>query len=123
MFTTTALLATLFFLVSIILVFKLNFIKNQTTFYDRIFLSMLIGVLIFFILLGIKNKVDRESISESQVYHYINVDFKNPFDPEYENFFRVLEVKDGYVLYVDTNLRDTLSCRDNLFLIGKERVK
>jgi len=123
MFEGIAYTLVVLFMVSTFLIFKLKMIISKTTFYDRIFMSVMNGVLIFFTLLGIKTHVDRESISPGQVYHYSNIDIKNPFEPEYEKYYRVLDVVDGYVLYVDSTKKDTMSCSDVAFLLNVERIK
>lgn len=123
MFQGVAYSLVILFLVSTFLIFKLKMIRSKTTFYDRVFMSMMNGVLIFFLLLGIKNHVDRETITSGQIYYYSNLDTKNPFEPECQNYYRVLNVKDGYILYFDSTHQDTMSCSDVLFLVGTKRIK
>lgn len=123
MFEGLAYTLVVLFMVSTFLIFKLKMIVSKTTFYDRIFMSIMNGVLIFFLLIGIKTHVERESINPGQIYYYSNTDIKNPFDAHYENYFRVLDVNDGYIQYFDSLNHDTLSCSDAVFLIGTKRIK
>jgi hypothetical protein len=125
MFTTAAITVLIVFVFLIIFIFKCRFIKEQTTFYDRIFISMAVGVIAFFIVLAFKNNVEIENVKPNQIYKYsYSVDDKNPFlTVKRVRYFRVIDVKDGYVLYTDTTGKDTSSSTIQYFLIGSELIK
>jgi hypothetical protein len=125
MFTTAAITVLIVFVFLVIFIFRCRFIKEQTTFYDRIFISMAVGVIAFFIVLAFKNNVEIENVKPGQIYKYsYSVDDKNPFLPVKRfRYFRVIDVKDGYVLYTDTTGKDTSSSTIQYFLIGSELIK
>lgn len=125
MFTFTSIMVLGLFILSVFLIFKLKFIAEQTTFYDRIFISLCIGIIAFFIVIGLQNKVDIESVKPGQIYEYkYPSNEKDPFKTtEFKEYFRVLEVKDGYVLYEDTIKNWKYSTTIEYFLIGSKRIK
>lgn len=126
MFTFTSILILGLYIVSVFFVFKSKFITEQTTFYDRIFISLSCGVIAFFILIAIQNKVEIESVKPGQIYeyHYSHDKIKNPFDNiKVKKYFRVLDIKDGYVLYEDTVDGWKHSTTIEYFLIESKRIK
>lgn len=125
MFTFTSIIVLGLFILSVFFIFKLKFIAEKTTFYDRIFISLCIGVIAFFILIGFQNKVEIESVKPGQLYEYkYPNNEKDPFKTnEFKEYFRVLEIKDGYVLYEDTVKNWKYSTTIEYFLIGSKRIK
>lgn len=47
----------------------------------------------------------------------------NPFEKGRKSYYRVIDMKDGFVLYVDTVSKDTSSSSTRMFIFGSEKMK
>lgn len=46
----------------------------------------------------------------------------NPFEKSRISYYKVIDMKDGYVLYVDTVNKDTCSSSTRMFIFGAEKM-
>lgn len=47
----------------------------------------------------------------------------NPFDKPFIRYYRVIDIKDGFVQYVDSTYQDTASESLGMFVVGTEELK
>jgi hypothetical protein len=95
-------------------------IKNNSS-----FLSLMITITVLLVLLWvlvIKPKMDASSLKKGQTYEWV-IDDENPFIKPKVVYFRILDVKDDYVLYYDSIWGDTSSMRVNVFMWDAKRIK
>ena len=77
---------------------------------------MVIGTLvILFIMTLVRKSFEKMDLQKGDVYYYeFNED--NPFEKKYVRYYKVIDIKDDYVQYVDTVRNDTSSCTRGSFV-------
>lgn len=88
---------------------------------------LMMVMMILLIISGLFNFIFKPSyeistIEIGDVYCYTYGE-ENPFKKPYVKYHRVIDIKNDYVLYVDTITGDTSSTKTRLFLIDSEKVK
>ncbi len=68
------------------------------------------------------DKIKESKIRVGVTYKY-TVTTSNPFDKPYIKYYRVINIKDRYVQYIDSTYNDTSSMSIGLFVIGTEELK
>jgi hypothetical protein len=68
------------------------------------------------------DKIKESKIRVGVTYKY-TVTTSNPFDKPLIRYFRVIDIKDGFVQYIDSTHRDTSSESLGMFIVGTEELK
>jgi hypothetical protein len=68
------------------------------------------------------NKIKESKIKVGVTYKY-TMSTPNPFEKTYIKYYRVINIKDRYVQYIDSAYNDTSSMSIGLFVIGTEELK
>jgi hypothetical protein len=96
--------------------------NNNLSLNAKIFLMVFSCIFIigswFFIFKPVKERNDLK-IDDLYKYSY-NED--NPFEKPYIRYYKVIDIKDNYVLYIDTVDGDTMNMKIRSFLIGTEKL-
>lgn len=70
----------------------------------------------------IKPRFEENQIKVGQVYKYV-IDEEDPFKKPHVHYYRILNVKEGFVQYYDSTWRDTSSMRASTFIWSASLIK
>ena len=80
-------------------------------------------MLLFFVMIPFTfDKIRESSVKVGMTYKY-TMSTPNPFEKPYIKYYRVIDIKDRYVQYIDSTYNDTSSMSIGLFVIGTEELK
>ena len=86
------------------------------------FLMVLGTLVILFISTFTLKGIEKMELSKGDIYYYeFNED--NPFEEKYTKYYKVIDIKDDYVQYVDTVRNDTISCSKGSFVRWNKKMK
>jgi len=68
------------------------------------------------------DKIKESKIKVGVTYKYTTTT-SNPFYKPLIKYYRVIDIKDGFVQYIDSTHRDTSSERLGMFIVGTEELK
>lgn len=84
---------------------------------------MIMIVLVFIVMIPFTfDKIKESKIKVGVTYKY-TMSTPNPFEKPYIKYYRVINIKDRYVQYIDSAYNDTSSMSIGLFVIGTEELK
>jgi len=84
---------------------------------------IMIVILIFIVMIPFTFDKIRESKIKVGVTYKYTMSTPNPFEKPYIKYYRVINIKDRYVQYIDSIYNDTSSMSIGLFVIGTEELK
>lgn len=86
------------------------------------FLMVLGTLVILFISTFTLKGIEKMELSKGDIYYYeFNED--NPFEEKYTKYYKVIDIKEDYVQYVDTVRNDTISCSKSSFVRWNKKMK
>ena len=86
------------------------------------FLMVLGTLVILFISTFTLKGIEKMELSKGDIYYYeFNED--NPFEEKYTKYYKVIDIKEDYVQYVDTVRNDTISCSRSSFVRWNKKMK
>jgi len=84
---------------------------------------MIMIVLVFIVMIPFTFDKIKESKIKVGVTYKCTISTPNPFEKPYIKYYRVINIKDRYVQYIDSAYNDTSSMSIGLFVIGTEELK
>lgn len=71
--------------------------------------------------LWLKPVYDEMHCKVGKIYKY-EFDKGNPYEKDWVKYYRVIDINNGYVLYLDSLTGDTLNSKIKIFLYGAEEL-